>query len=76
MAIVKGTTFVVQNYYLAGNEPIDTTQALNVDVFKGRTKLQLEPGTVYKFRVAAVNSCGKSAWSEVSFFFLQKEKKK
>ncbi|PSN55594.1 Host cell factor [Blattella germanica] len=28
-------------------------------------EVQLEPETRYKFRVAAINSCGSSEWSEV-----------
>ncbi|XP_046642840.1 uncharacterized protein LOC124327860 [Daphnia pulicaria] len=31
-------------------------------------KLELQPGTAYKFRVAGVNSCGRCLWSEVSAF--------
>ncbi|XP_015598947.1 host cell factor [Cephus cinctus] len=68
VGITKGTTFTVQHYYLPGEEPLDVTQPLPADVFKGRTKIVLEPGTAYKFRVAAVNSCGRSAWSELSAF--------
>lgn len=66
VGIIKGTNFTVQHYYLPGDEPLDITQALTTDLFKGRTKISLEPGTAYKFRVAAVNSCGQSPWSEVS----------
>lgn len=39
-----------------------------MDVFEGRTKVPLEQGTIYKLRIAAVNSCGQSDWSEVSAF--------
>jgi host cell factor len=67
VGIIKGTNFTVQHYYLPGDEPLDITQALTTDLFKSRTKIALEPGTAYKFRVAAVNSCGQSPWSEVSF---------
>lgn len=66
MGVIKGTSFTVQHYYLPGDEPLDITQSLTMDVFKGRAKVALEPGTAYKFRVAAVNSCGRSAWSEVT----------
>lgn len=37
-----------------------------MDVFEGRTKVPLEQGTIYKLRIAAVNSCGQSDWSEVN----------
>jgi len=67
VGVIKGSTsFIVQHYYLPGDEPLDITQSLTMDDFKGRTKIALEPGTAYKFRVAAVNSCGRSAWSEVT----------
>lgn len=66
MAVIKNTSFTVQHYYLPGDEPLDITQPLTMDVFKGRAKIALEPGTAYKFRVAAVNTCGQSAWSEVT----------
>ncbi|XP_018362863.1 PREDICTED: host cell factor isoform X2 [Trachymyrmex cornetzi] len=68
VGVIKGTSFTVQHYYLSGDEPLDVTQNLTMDVFKGRTKIAVEPGTAYKFRVAAVNSCGRSAWSEVAAF--------
>jgi len=28
-------------------------------------KVELQPGTAYKFRVAGINACGRGAWSEV-----------
>ena len=31
-------------------------------------KLELQPGTAYKFRVAGLNACGRGAWSEISAF--------
>ncbi|KAG7199947.1 hypothetical protein KM043_014381 [Ampulex compressa] len=68
VGVIKNTSFTVQHYYLPGEEPLDISQPLTMDIFKERTKIALEPGTAYKFRVAAVNSCGRSAWSEVSAF--------
>ena len=31
-------------------------------------KVELQPGTAYKFRVAGINACGRGPWSEVSAF--------
>lgn len=74
IGLIKGTSYTVQYYYLPGDENIDLSQALTTDYFKNRTKVNLEPGQAYRFRVAAVNSCGQSSWSEVSdiYYFLQK----
>ena len=64
VGVTKGTNFSVQHYYLPGGEPLDMSQAFT-DLYKGREKVILESGTAYKFRVAAVNSCGRGPWSEV-----------
>ena len=31
-------------------------------------KVDLEPGIIYKLRIAAVNSCGRGPWSEAAAF--------
>ncbi len=31
-------------------------------------KIDLEPGVIYKLRIAAVNSCGRGPWSEAAAF--------
>lgn len=31
-------------------------------------KMELQPGTAYKFRVAGINACGRGAFSEISAF--------
>lgn len=71
VAVIKGTNFTVQHYFLPGDEPLNIMQSsLSMDVFTGRAKVALEPGTAYKFRVAAINSCGRSAWSEVYILYF------
>jgi host cell factor len=74
VGLVKGTTSTVQNFLLPSNgggieERIDhETVTLPPDAELGMKKLELQPGTAYKFRVAGVNSCGRGLWSEVSAF--------
>ena len=74
VGLVKGTTSTVQNFLLPSNgggieERIDhETVTLPPDAELGMKKLELQPGTAYKFRVAGVNSCGRGMWSEVSAF--------
>ncbi|XP_011298433.1 host cell factor isoform X2 [Fopius arisanus] len=68
VAVTKATTFTVQHYYLCGDTDSLELPQLFPDLSKGRSKITLESGTAYKFRVAAVNSCGRSPWSEVSAF--------
>lgn len=66
VGVTQESRFTVQHYYLPGDDPLDITQPLTMDVFEGRTKVPLEQGTIYKLRIAAVNSCGQSDWSEVN----------
>lgn len=40
----------------------------NLPIFANLVKTDLEPGTAYKLRVAAINACGRGAWSEISAF--------
>ena len=41
---------------------------VNVPNHNALKRLELQPGTAYKFRVAAINSCGRGAFSEVTAF--------
>lgn len=38
------------------------------DYSQTHRKVELQPGTAYKFRVAGINICGRGAFSEVSAF--------
>lgn len=64
VGIVKGTTCTVDSYYIKSN-PNGDLFSDEQDLLK---KVNLEPGTTYKFRVAAINGCGRGPWSEVSYF--------
>merc|ERR1712012_87694 len=67
VGIIKGTSCTVSSYYL----PNGDMEKSEID-FEGAEdiakKLELQPGTAYKFRVAGINACGRGAWSEISAF--------
>uniref|UniRef100_H2YCU0 Fibronectin type-III domain-containing protein n=1 Tax=Ciona savignyi TaxID=51511 RepID=H2YCU0_CIOSA len=77
VAIVKSTSLIVNQYL----EKVDQADPDAVDVvnipdqvckFSAKNgtlrKVLLEPGTAYKFRVAALNECGRGPFSDVSAF--------
>ncbi|KAM7443944.1 Host cell factor2 [Porites harrisoni] len=69
VGIVKGISMMVTHYYLS---PESTTNEANLDIESGSEhnlkKQELLPGTAYKFRVAAINACGRGPFSDVSAF--------
>ena len=66
VGIIKGTTCTVSSFYLSNqNEAGDVDIEGDENILK---KLDLKPGTAYKFRVAGINACGRGPWSEVSAF--------
>jgi len=67
VGIIKGTSCTVSSYYL----PNGDLEKSEIDIEDSETlakKLELQPGTAYKFRVAGINACGRGAWSEISAF--------
>ncbi|KAK4871903.1 hypothetical protein RN001_016027 [Aquatica leii] len=67
VGFIKGTSFDVQNYFLLDGDDSDVT-INNLPDCSNLPRINLEPGTAYKFRVAAINSVGRGEWSEVSAF--------
>lgn len=71
VGIIKGTSCTVVKYFHPNTCSDPEHTDITVDQLPEYTsgiKLELEPGTAYKFRVAAINTCGRGAWSEVSAF--------
>lgn len=66
VGIVKGTTFTVQNYISDPNLDLSGLTIDSLPDLSGLATLPLEPGTGYKFRVSAINSCGRGDFGEVS----------
>ena len=65
VGIIKGTSCTVSSYYLPSGE----LEKSEIDVEGDENllrKVDLQPGTAYKFRVAGINACGRGGWSEVN----------
>ena len=83
VGIIKGTSCTVSSYYLPNGDlekseidvevgegvlgGVDTEYFYQGDENLAK-KVDLQPGTAYKFRVTGINACGRGAWSEISAF--------
>lgn len=67
VGFIKGTSCDVQSYFLL-DEEIDDLTVDNLPKLTNSPIINLEPGTAYKFRVAAINTVGRGEWSEVSTY--------
>uniref|UniRef100_A0A8C7EHZ7 Fibronectin type-III domain-containing protein n=1 Tax=Nothoprocta perdicaria TaxID=30464 RepID=A0A8C7EHZ7_NOTPE len=72
VGIFKNNTAVVSQFYLLPEETLSLSSKVgeNADVpdYRLLKKQDLFPGTVYRFRVAAINGCGVGPFSKVSEF--------
>ena len=81
VGIFEGVTQNVFNYvdYASWNANMagDSLGTDNLPILQNVRRLMLQSGTVYKFRVAGINACGKGEYSEVrksailSFFLIK-----
>lgn len=58
----------VQNYISDPNVDLSGLSLDNLPELSGLPTTPLEHGTAYKFRVAAINSCGRGDFSEVQCY--------
>ncbi|XP_067270487.1 host cell factor 1b isoform X2 [Pseudorasbora parva] len=69
VGIVKVTNMVVTHYYVPGDDSAVTDDdSGTIPDYSRMKKIDLSPGTAYKFRVAGINACGRGTFSEVSAF--------
>lgn len=50
------------------NQPLTLDNLPNFTEMAGMRRIALEPGTGYRFRIAALNHCGRGEWSEVNIY--------
>ncbi|KAJ8914754.1 hypothetical protein NQ315_013257, partial [Exocentrus adspersus] len=67
VGFIKGNSCDVHSYFLLDDDTSDLTIE-DLPELSNFPRINLEPGTAYKFRVAAINSVGRGDWSEVSAF--------
>ncbi|KAI4901575.1 hypothetical protein NFI96_012098, partial [Prochilodus magdalenae] len=69
VGIVKVTNMVVTHYYMpAEDSEVTDDDSGTIPDYSQMKKVELSPGTAYKFRVAGINACGRGTFSEVSAF--------
>jgi len=73
VGVFKSNQCTVQSFMMTPEavekrDPEADFDSNTVPNFTHMIKAELEPGTAYKLRVAAVNACGRGPWSEISAF--------
>ncbi|KAL2103456.1 hypothetical protein ACEWY4_000324 [Coilia grayii] len=69
VGIVKVTNMVVTHYFMpADDSAVTDDDSGTMPDYSQMKKVELSPGTAYKFRVAGINACGRGTFSEVSAF--------
>ena len=71
VGIIKGNTYHVTSYHeptFSHDPEHENISSDNIPDYTSSFKIYLEPGTAYKFRVCAINTCGRGPWSEISAF--------
>ncbi|XP_063071580.1 host cell factor 1a isoform X2 [Engraulis encrasicolus] len=69
VGIVKVTNMVVTSYYVPSDDSAYTEDDSGaMPDYAEMKRMELQPGTAYKFRVAGINACGRGTFSEISAF--------
>ncbi|XP_061779867.2 host cell factor 1a [Nerophis lumbriciformis] len=68
VGIVKVTNMVVTHFFVPADDSQGDDDSGVMPDYSQMKKMELQPGTAYKFRVAGINACGRGAFSEISAF--------
>ncbi|KAK7601949.1 hypothetical protein V9T40_009390 [Parthenolecanium corni] len=69
VGVIKGTSCVIKHFYQTnGTNEHFFVNSDKLPKYMNCQKIELLPGTAYKFRVCAINAYGRGEWSDVSAF--------
>lgn len=69
VGVIKGTTCLVKQFYSTSiTDEHEGTSLDQLPDYTNKLKIDILPGTAYKLRIAAINTCGRGEWSEISAF--------
>jgi len=69
VGVIKGTTCLVKQFYSTSTtDEHENTNLDHLPDYTNKLKIDIQPGTAYKLRIAAINACGRGEWSEVAAF--------
>lgn len=69
VGVIKGTTCLVKQFYSTSiTDEHENTSLDFLPDYTNKLKIDIQPGTAYKLRIAAINTCGRGEWSEISAF--------
>ncbi|VVC43514.1 Fibronectin type III,Immunoglobulin-like fold [Cinara cedri] len=69
VGVIKGTTCIVKQFYSTSiTDEHENTSLDHLPDYTNKIKIDIQPGTAYKLRIAAINTCGRGEWSEISAF--------
>lgn len=69
VGIIKGTSCVIKHFYQTNyTNEYPNINSDELPDYSNCQKVELLPGTAYKFRVCAINAYGRGEWSDVSAF--------
>lgn len=69
VGVIKGTTCLVKQFYSTSiTDEHENTSLDHLPDYTNKLKIDIQPGTAYKLRIAAINACGRGEWSEISAF--------
>lgn len=69
VGVVKATACLVKEFYPTSNtNEHKHISSDNLPDYTNRSKIKIQPGACYKFRVAGINSCNRGEWTDISHF--------